>query len=1072
MTPTSRPGPPRAGRSAVDDVTVLLLSSPAAGTQPVVEVLDALATQTRPPQRILLSGLDPDVEGLDRVVHHPLVVDHRVPLLLRPAREGADARWQLVEDARRTLPVHDTHWIWFLTPDSRPEPDALAALAGAVRRSSRVGVVGPKLVRDDDPRLLLALGHHLTPAGRATDAGQPGLVDQGQLDLRQDVLGVPLPGALVASSVLEAVGGLDRAFGEDGVDGLDLSWRAHLAGHRVVVAPDAVVRQGTEGLGVTDPLRTRLRERQVALARGGFWSSSWRALGVLVTSLLAAAVLLLVKRPAEAAAEWTDVRAVLAPARGWGARRRFRPRRTVRPRDLAGLHGSTRTGWRATLDTVGDALDPRASGPGRDGRAGTRGAVETGPVPDELAELAGEGRRSRWSWPLALALALCLGLTAWAWRDLVPGLMPGGMGVVGPELGVADTDARGLWSSALDGWRGGGLGHDRPAESWLPWLAGLALGAQVLPGAATAPAAPALAGALALAAPASLLTAYLALRRATHHRWPRALLALGWAGLAPLTAALGEGRVGPVAVHVLAPLLLAGYAVSATPRGGARRTAAVFATVLGLALAALWVPVVLVLATLGGLVLVLVGPGAARWRGLVLALLPWVLLLPWLSTLSSDPVRLLGGAGATLAAPGLPAAAEPWQVLLLHPGAGLDAGSLEAIPLWLAAVLWAGALGSLLLPGRPGRRAALLVGTALVCVALAVLAIRTGLGVLPDAHPEAGLVVTAWPGTLLSLGGAALLLAAGILVDRLLPDRTTAPRDDLPGGGAGRRRTLNLAAAALLTVPVAATALLTASTGSLAPGERTLPAVAAEQARGPYALRTLVLEPAGGPTDGDDAVGSLGGTFRVDLVGAEPEPAAILRDRTTELTSPGPGAPEVTTVGSLLEGADADEVGREVTALGAGYVLLRADEDHPAAGVVDRVTGLTRVSSPAGEVLWRVTDGEPGRLRLVGADGAPLGRLDATGPHAQTRGTLDVPAGTELVVAEGEGWQQAARVSVDGEPAQVFGSRVSLPEGAHVIEIDLRRPGLTWQLAALAVAGITAFLALPFGRTEDDEESA
>src|SRR5690606_25179905 len=137
MTSTPRPGTARAGRSAVDDVTVLLLPPPTGGAQPVVEVLDALAAQTPPPQRILLPGLAPDAEGLDRVVHHRLVVDHRVPLLLRPAREGADARWQLVEDARGTLPVHDSHWIWFLTHDSRPEPGALAALAGAVRRSSR-----------------------------------------------------------------------------------------------------------------------------------------------------------------------------------------------------------------------------------------------------------------------------------------------------------------------------------------------------------------------------------------------------------------------------------------------------------------------------------------------------------------------------------------------------------------------------------------------------------------------------------------------------------------------------------------------------------------------------------------------------------------------------------------------------------------------------------------------------------------------------------------------------------------------------------------------------------------------
>ncbi|WP_158288602.1 hypothetical protein [Ornithinimicrobium flavum] len=438
-------------------------------------------------------------------------------------------------------------------------------------------------------------------------------------------------------------------------------------------------------------------------------------------------------------------------------------------RDLAGLHGSPRAGWRSTLDTVGEALDPRASAPGRDAPSAGRGGVESGPVPDELAELSGEGRRrARWSWPLAVALVVCLALTGWAWRDLLEGLRPGGLGVVGPELGVADTDAGGLWSSALDGWRGSGLGHARPAESWLPVAAALALVAQLLPGAASAPAAPALAGALALAAPASLVTAYLALRRTTSHRWPRALLALGWAGLAPLTVALGDGRVGPVAVHVLAPLLLAGYAVSAHPRGGARRTAAVFATVLVVVLAALWVPLVLPVVTLGGLALVVTGRGAARWRGLALALLPWALLLPWLRTWWAEPVRLLGGAGATRAASDLPVTSSSWQVLLSTPGE--RSTPAPSRPCRCGSPPRCGPAPSpRSCPGRRGRRAGLLVGAALVCVTLAWLATRTGLGVLPAPHPQAGMAVTVWPGTMLSLAGAALLLASGLLVDRMVP---------------------------------------------------------------------------------------------------------------------------------------------------------------------------------------------------------------------------------------------------------------------------------------------------------------
>lgn len=1096
MTSTSRRAvAARADRAAVDDVTVVLLCAPDGQLDQLVATLDSLGAQTRTPTRVLLAGLDPAAEDVDRVLRHPIAVERRVPLLLRPARPGGGARWQLVEDARGTLPVHPSHWIWFLTPDSRPEPGALSALVAAVRRSSRVGIVGPKLVRDDDPRLLRSLGHHLTPAGRSTDTGRTALVDQGQLDQRQDTLGVPLAGALVGSPVLDAVGGLDPAFGEDGVDGLDLSWRAHLAGHRVVVAPEAVVRQGSEGLGVVDPLRTRVRERQVALARGSFWGSHRRALGVLVTSTLAALLLLLVKRPAAAAAEWADVRAVLSPGRAWSARRRFRRRRTVRPKDLAGLHGPAGTGWRTTLDTVGEALDPRARATARsEASSRARGSAESGPVSDEFADLGeGSGRRGVWSWPLAVSLLLALAVTAWVWRDLLPGLRPGSLGVVAPELGVAATDARGLWSSALDGWRGGGLGHSGPPESWLLPAAGLALLVQTLPGAGATDAAPALAGLLLLAGPASVLTAYSSLRRATRHRWVRALLALGWGGLAPLAAAVADGRVGPVVVHVLAPLLLAGYAVSAVPRGGPRRTAAVFATVLGVAVAAQWVPLVLLAATLGGLAVLVLGRGGARWRGAVLALVPWGLMLPWLPALAADPVRLLGGAGATQASPSLPAAHEPWQVLLLHPGAGLDVASLEAVPLWLTVPLWAGALGALLLPGRRGHRAALLVGSALGGVALALLATRVGLGALPALREEAGLVVTAWPGTLLSLSGAALLLADALLVDALLTRRaeeaelgdrdddgdddkggdddnggdgeTTAGQESGAGrGGRGRVAGL-LAAVVVLTVPVAALGVVGAfdpPTDSLSLGEPALPAVAAEQARGPYALRTLVLEPSP----------AADGVVLVDLVGAEPDPARIVRDRTTELHTADTDGPAVAAVDALLDGADADEVGAAVTELGAGYVLLRAGEDDPAAGAVDRVTGLTRVSSPAGQVLWRVAEDNPGRLRLVDAEGVAVDRVDADGPHARTATRVDVPEGTELLVAEGDGWEREARVSVDGEPLEVDGRSLALPAGEHELEVTLRRPGMTLHLVALGLALVVAFLALPFGRTEDDPQEA
>ena len=1056
-------------RVPVDDVTVLIL--PASGPtdlDDVVAVLDAVQGQKLTPLRVLVAGFDPDLEGAQRVLSHPLTTEQRVPLLLRrPLGEGTP-RWEVVEDARRGLPVQRGHWLWFLTADSRPTPEALRALTAAARRSSRVGVVGPKLVHADDPRLLLSLGHHLTVAGRAADTHRPGLVDQGQHDLRQDVLGVPLVGSLVDSSVLDAVGGMDRAFGEDGVDGLDLGWRSHLAGHRVVVAPDAVIRQGEEGLGVHDPRRTRVRQRQLALARGSLWSAPWRALGVALTSLLAALALLLVKRPAEAAGEWADVRAALSPVRGWGARARFARHRTVRPRDLTGLHSPASTGWRTTLETVGEALDPRAArSSAQTGRQ--RGGTDTGPVSDDFAELGGRGRTRRISPPLLLAALVSVLVTAWWGRELAGALQLGGVGLVGPELGPATTDAHGLLSSALDGWRGGGLGHDRPAEPWLLPAAAATWVFSLLPGAGATVAGPALAWMLALTAPLSVLTAYVGLRRATRGRWLRALLALGWSGLAPLTLALGDGRLGPALVHVLAPLLVAGLVVCAVPEGGVRRTAACFATVLGLALAALWVPALLVPTTVGGLLLLALGRGSARWRGAVLALLPWAFLLPWLPAVLADPVRLAGGAGATEALTSLPSPAPVWQTLLLQPGGPVDPGSLAAVPMWLTAPLWLAALGALLLPGRAGRRAGVLVAVALLGLTGALVALRTGLGRLPVDDAQAGLVVTSWPGTMLSVSGAALLLATGILLDRLLPPTaggTRDPRVDAdPEAQSPAPRGWRWAPVVAVLVPMVAlgawgvwpdqrpTALQVATDP--------LPAVAAEQSRGPAALRTLVLEPTG--TDTSDVV-------RADLVGAEPEPARILRDRTATLAAPAPeGADEVVeAVELLVSGADPGEVSAAVTDLGAGYLLLRASAEHPLAAQIDRVSGLTRVSSPPEQVLWRRTDADTARVRVLDGEGAPIGSLTVTGAHGRAEGDLGgLPDATVLDVAEGEGWSQHARAIVDGEEVQVAqDGRIALPAQATQVEVELDRPGTPWHLGTLGLLLVVGFLALPVGRTE------
>lgn len=1101
-------------RVQVEDISLVLITRTAG--QPMLDLLDQLASSTRLPQRILLTGLDPDSEQFAQVQQHlsrtaptlaqvPLI--GRAPLPLEPtgrsARPGEGSAgdvptahvlpWRALEDARAALPTHPSHWIWVLHEDSLPDPGALDALVGAVRRNSRVGVVGPKLVQAQDPRLLLAVGQHLTVAGRPTDPRQAALVDQGQLDQRQDVLGVQLAGALLRSDVIEEAGGLDQDFGGDGVGGLDLCWRCHLTGYRVVVAPDAVVRQGPAGLGVIDPLTTRVRQRQLALARGSVWLSPLRALGVLISSLVAALVLLLVKRPAEAAFEWADTRAVLSPARGLRARWRFRGRRSVRPSDLHTLFATRTAGWRATLDTVGDALDPRERQPARPAPVATH--AESGPVSDEFAELGAPVRRSWWSWPLALSLAVATLATALLWRHLVSGLRPSSMGVSGAELRPVATDSAGLWHSLVDGWRGGGLGHQVPAESWLVPLGAATRFAELL-GAGSASAGVTLAWLLALATPASALTAYLALRRSSRRRWLRAGLALGWAGAAPLTLAVSEGRVGPVVVHVLAPVLVAGYVVCADPEGGARRTAAVFATVLGVVLAAWWVPALLVASTIGGLVLLFLGRGSARWRGGVLALLPWPLLGPGLGALAVAPIRVAGGAGGTVGSVVLPGQTPGWQLALLNPSGPVDPASWGAVQLWLVLPLWVGALVAVLLRGRAGRRAGVLIGVALGALALALASGWMSWGRL-DADAGTGRIeVTTWPGTLLSLTGAALLLGTALLLDQLLPT-TEEPSDQPERSGQEPARTVASRRVGAVAAVLATAVVVGAGVVGLAwplvdrdralalqVAEHELPAVAAEQSRGPAAVRTLVLD-ASGSADGtepssetDSELGAEPGVEAVPveitarLVGPEVEPGQVLRDRSRELTGTYASAQDLTRIEAAAaavsgQGRPAAVVGR-LTDLGVGYVLVHEEAEHPIVTQVDRVPGLTRVSSPPGQVLWRVSDQQASRARVLDADRQLLQTVPVDGAHGTMAARLTgLPEGAQLVLSEGSGWSRHAQVRVDGEQVVVGeGNRVALPAGDAQVVVSQRTPSIPWLLLTAGLLLITAFLALPFGRSE------
>lgn len=198
------------------------------------ETLTALAAQRVAPDRVVLAHaqIDPRVlRGLlsDAGLQADLV-----------AVEDAAGLGSAVTAAVASATI-ETPWLWLLHDDSAPEPGALAALAQVVETGRSIAIAGCKQVSWSHAERLVSVGAQYTRDIQRFTGIEDGEVDQGQHDDREDIDAVGTAGMLVDRDVFEALGGPDPALGPFG-DGRDLSRRARLAGHRVVVVPRAVVR--------------------------------------------------------------------------------------------------------------------------------------------------------------------------------------------------------------------------------------------------------------------------------------------------------------------------------------------------------------------------------------------------------------------------------------------------------------------------------------------------------------------------------------------------------------------------------------------------------------------------------------------------------------------------------------------------------------------------------------------------------------------------------------------------------------------------------------------------------------
>jgi GT2 family glycosyltransferase len=114
-------------------------------------------------------------------------------------------------------------------------------MVDAAEQIEDVGIVGPKVVDWEDPRVLREVGRSTDRFGFPYSPLEDGELDQGQYDRVREVLFVSSCAMLISRAARERTGLPDERLAAHH-DDLDLCWRARVAGFRVVMTPLATAR--------------------------------------------------------------------------------------------------------------------------------------------------------------------------------------------------------------------------------------------------------------------------------------------------------------------------------------------------------------------------------------------------------------------------------------------------------------------------------------------------------------------------------------------------------------------------------------------------------------------------------------------------------------------------------------------------------------------------------------------------------------------------------------------------------------------------------------------------------------
>lgn len=1065
-------------------VTAVLVAHDGARWLP--EALAGLFGQERPVQFAVAADtgsadhsaqLVTDALGADRVLHlarrtgfgqaveeanrtAPVLTPDELTYLKRPS--GWDPVTRTWRDDAYDMPElphgEPVQWLWLLHDDCAPEPDALAQLLRVVENEYELGrddvaVVGPKLRGWYDRRQLLEVGVTIANSGRRWTGLDRREQDQGQHDHVRSVLSVSTAGMLVRRDIFEQLGGFDRRLPLMR-DDVDLCWRATAAGHRVLIAPEAVVRHAEaasrERRAVDCVGRTAASPHKVDKA-GAVYTLlvntrtavlPWVLLRLLLGTVLRTLAYLVGKVPGQALDEIRGLMGTLLRPERIIAGRRRRGSPAIDKGELRALFPPPGATVRATVEQVASNLvgrsDPEAAaGAGRHGSA-----VESGPGGDdadflEIEQFARLKRIARKPGPVLFLALLFFSLLAC--RELL-----GGGALAGGALLPAPADSGELWSRYLDAWQPVGAGGTPSAP---PYLAIVAMLASTLLG-STGLAVTIL---LVCSVPLAGFTAYFASRPLVESRLLRAWAAIAYAFLPAATGALAGGRIGTAVLAIMLPLIAragiaaSGLANSSGARGSWRAT---WAYALLLTITTAFTPIIWPIALVLGLGLLAVRRTDITAYGL----------------------RFLAQLGVPLLV------LAPWSLSLLPFGffreAGLGYGSSSASALDL--------LGAS--PGGPGTVSGLmLIGVVLAALA-ALMRSERQFGIWTAwAIALVGLVFAAlsnsstWAGPATLVYGIALLAAALLGAD--------GARSRVAEQSFGWRQPL----AALIAFAAAAGPLLVAAgwmiRGADGPLERRdpvqVPAFVAEDSNNRDQARTLVLDSESTTQVGYMLVRGSGARLGdAELAAADGENAKLDK-----------------IVANLVAGSGADQAD-QLGAFAVRYVLVHKGAPRDVTRVLDATPGLQRLSEQNGSALWRV-DRQVSRAAIVpgsdsdsdsgsgSASGSDSGSGAASGsgePQPVAAGPVEIhttiPSGAEgrvlrLADSAGDGWT----ATLDGRPLTAttvdgWAQGFELPSSGGRLDVTYDDPiGHTaWLWTQGFLALVLVVMALPGRRRDVDDD--